>query len=278
MKFKDIKQFLSGLEKSFLIRPSIHLFGGEPLLHKEFLDVLKDIKRRRLKCTLTTNGIRLKKFANELAEIGVDFINVSIDGPEHIHDAGRGLRGGFRKAVDGISELAAKKTSKKPIINVNCTITSMNYLQLEDIVKLFQAMEINSLTFQHLVFSQAEAEEIRKWDLGTLTQEIADIKKGKYKIPVIFCPNIKTKDIVHYYGDYSYPFANKCLRPWLVPTIMPNGEFWACRAPHQPFGNVSTRPLRDMWNSKESRAFRERINKNGIFHDTCIRCCHRQYY
>jgi len=95
-------------------------------------------------------------------------------------------------------------------------------------------------------------------------------------IPVTFFPGIKTKDIKKYYGDLDAEFGNKCLRPWLVMTVMPNGDVRPCLA-HGVVGNAKTESLKEIWNNREFRSFRNRINKFGIF-PGCERCCHRQYY
>ncbi|HVM99839.1 MAG TPA: GTP 3',8-cyclase MoaA [Caulobacteraceae bacterium] len=62
----------------------IRLTGGEPLMRKGFMTLVRGLSRHLAsgeldELTLTTNGTRLAEFATELAEVGVRRINVSLD-------------------------------------------------------------------------------------------------------------------------------------------------------------------------------------------------------
>jgi cyclic pyranopterin phosphate synthase len=59
----------------------IRLTGGEPTVRKDFFDILKDMKQNSNipKVTMTTNGYRLNKIAEQLNDAGLDGINISID-------------------------------------------------------------------------------------------------------------------------------------------------------------------------------------------------------
>ncbi len=281
MNLSELKNFVDNLIRDkFFINPRIHFFGGEPLLRKDFLEIIKYVDEKDIKFSLTTNGILLKKFAEGLVENNAKYINVSIDGPELIHDKNRGVQGTFKKALMGINKVVYFKQKNKknnPKITVNCTINASNYNHLEETIYTLQNSGIDSLTFQHLRFYKDKLYDAKGIDIDYLTKEIVKIKKSRYQIPITFFPGIKVKDITPYYRDLSYRFYNKCLRPWLVSTIMPNGDVVACSA-SEVFGNIKTQPLKLIWNNGAYRAFRNKINSQGISHENCIRCCHRQYY
>lgn len=59
----------------------IKITGGEPLVRKGCIDLIRDIKAISgiEKVTITTNGVLLKHYMNDLIEAGIDGINVSID-------------------------------------------------------------------------------------------------------------------------------------------------------------------------------------------------------
>ena len=84
----DVRSFMSAEEISRLTKAlsalgvsKIRLTGGEPTVRKDFFDILKDMKQNSNipKVTMTTNGYRLNKIANQLHEAGLDGINISID-------------------------------------------------------------------------------------------------------------------------------------------------------------------------------------------------------
>jgi len=62
----------------------IRLTGGEPLVRKNILHLIKNLNKKKSftnlkEITLTTNGSLLKKFAKDLKNNGVNRINVSLD-------------------------------------------------------------------------------------------------------------------------------------------------------------------------------------------------------
>ena len=59
----------------------IKITGGEPLVRKDAIKLIKDIKNVDdiKEVTLTTNGILLNEYINELEDINLDAINISLD-------------------------------------------------------------------------------------------------------------------------------------------------------------------------------------------------------
>ena len=62
----------------------IRLTGGEPLVRKDIIHLIKNLNKKKSytnlkEITLTTNGTLLKKYAKELKDNGIKRINVSLD-------------------------------------------------------------------------------------------------------------------------------------------------------------------------------------------------------
>ena len=62
----------------------IRLTGGEPLVRKNIIELIKNLNEKKQntnlkEITLTTNGTLLKNYAKSLKENGIDRINVSLD-------------------------------------------------------------------------------------------------------------------------------------------------------------------------------------------------------
>ena len=62
----------------------IRLTGGEPLVRKDIIHLIKNLNKKKShtnlkEITLTTNGTLLKKYAKELKDNGINRINVSLD-------------------------------------------------------------------------------------------------------------------------------------------------------------------------------------------------------
>jgi len=90
----------------------LRLTGGEPLVRKGMLDLVRGLSRHLSsgaldELTLTTNGTRLAEFAGELADAGVRRINVSLDTlkPDLFRTLTRG--GDLSKVLAGIDAAQA---------------------------------------------------------------------------------------------------------------------------------------------------------------------------
>jgi MoaA/NifB/PqqE/SkfB family radical SAM enzyme len=76
---------------------SLLLRGGEPFLFPEIITLLEYIHNKGIFISIDSNGTMLSKFAVDILRIGDIHITISIDGPDEIHDAVRGVHGCFKK-------------------------------------------------------------------------------------------------------------------------------------------------------------------------------------
>ncbi|MFB0560339.1 MAG: SPASM domain-containing protein, partial [Candidatus Lokiarchaeia archaeon] len=77
----------------------------------------------------------------------------------------------------------------------------------------------------------------------------------------------------------SFPHnRNKCIAPWIAPFIQPNSDVIPCDGVDITMGNLKKESLKKIWNNEKYKRFRKNIQKCGISHPICKRCCHRQYY
>lgn len=57
----------------------IRLTGGEPTVRKDFIEIIRDLSLLPVELGLTTNGVLLDKYADDLLEAGMRSLNISID-------------------------------------------------------------------------------------------------------------------------------------------------------------------------------------------------------
>ena len=97
----------------------LRITGGEPLVRKDIMNLFKGIGKRigngLEELTLTTNGSQLEDYADELFEIGVRRINISLDTLEKNKFKLITRLGNFEKVMRGI--MRAKKAGMKVKIN-----------------------------------------------------------------------------------------------------------------------------------------------------------------
>lgn len=86
--------------------PKIDLFGGEPLIREDIVDIVAHGAKRGLYMAITTNGEYLTKdLTVALKKAGVNCINISLDSTsERVHDRLRGRAGLYKKVVAGIKD------------------------------------------------------------------------------------------------------------------------------------------------------------------------------
>lgn len=127
----------------------IYFFGGEPLLHKQFIkdtvamvkEVFNDRQDKSYGFLINTNGLLLDD--DGLLDFFREHrfsVTVSIDGPEEINDSNRVLlngSGSFKKIMTGIEAL------KKAGVNFNLRATiSPKVRNLMEVFRFFESLEV----------------------------------------------------------------------------------------------------------------------------------------
>lgn len=297
LNFSDYKKIIDEIS---IFSPEAVLTGGEPLLHREWDKIVEYLKIKKFRnILLLTNGTLLKKNAEKIAGL-IDSINVSIDGPEEIHNRIRKPRGVFLEIIEGIKsieEFKKKKNTKIPYINIACTISDLNYRHLKELLEYFENsnLNINTVIFQHLEFIDEKGlnktEEIynkfgmktsiwkgfvykpEKIDIEYLIEEIKEIKKTKYRnVYPVFFPDFTEEEMRKYYtfpSEFPQTIPKGCLGPYLEALITPYGDLWLC--PDYSLGNLKEGSFKKFWNSKKAREFRKSLLKGPMF--PVCRCC-----
>ena len=122
VKFLDHGEILRYEEITRVLRVAVNagvskvrITGGEPLMRKNVTGLVKMIKGIEgiHQLSMTTNGILLERFAEELAESGLDRVNISLDSlkPERYREITRG--GDIEAVLRGIE--AAERAGLTPI-------------------------------------------------------------------------------------------------------------------------------------------------------------------
>ena len=97
----------------------IRLTGGEPLVRRDMIELVRALGRRLgsglEELTLTTNGTQLRQFAPDLAEAGVERVNVSLDTLDRATFERLTRRDRLETVLDGIA--AAREAGLKVKLN-----------------------------------------------------------------------------------------------------------------------------------------------------------------
>jgi len=114
----------------------VRITGGEPLARKNISSLIKSLKAISgiENLSLTTNGVLLEKYADELAAAGLNRVNVSLDSfnPERYSEITRG--GSLEAVLKGIDR--AEKAGLKPIRINMVPIRGFNDGEIEEFAKI----------------------------------------------------------------------------------------------------------------------------------------------
>lgn len=86
----------------------VRLTGGEPLVRKDILEIVRRVKGLGVDdLSLTTNGTELERLARPLREAGLDRVNVSVDTLDEAHFRAITRRGDLRQVWRGVEAALA---------------------------------------------------------------------------------------------------------------------------------------------------------------------------
>lgn len=127
---------------------------GEPSIHPDLLFLLREAKKRGFEVALNTNGSRLVEIAEELIEMELDELFVSIDSFDvRLYSRIRRL-GDLSRVVKGLlllKDLKRRLGVSKPVVRAIFTITKLN---LEDIIKavdLAQEIGVSEIIYSYYI-------------------------------------------------------------------------------------------------------------------------------
>lgn len=246
----------------------LSICGGEPLLHGGVFGIMKEAKKRGLIVNISTNGLLLKECAKELADSGVDFVTVSIDGPDsEVVEKVRGSQELFRNIVDGITSLRTR-CGRRVYIEARFMINKVNYKYMDPFVEIFKR-RVDSIIFkpiyrndnmsytvpEDLSFSSADEYPFRSIYNSLLVKHRRFDNPYNRLIPdFLFNP----KRVV---GRY------RCFAGTFFGSIGEDGGLYPCLemsdCEKAGFGNLRDSPLTEIWRSDAMKAVRSRF-KNGL--------------
>lgn len=279
----DVIEIISSLKK--LGTSQVVFSGGEALLHQNFFRFCEILKKERMKVSLLSSGLTIKKYAVQLVE-WVDEIILSLDGDENTHDLIRNIPNAFYKLAEGIAAVKAIDPSYK--ISARTVIHRLNFRNWPNIIDSAKRIGLDKISFlpadvssqafnrvinwgperrDEILLQQDELPKLRSIVENILSGFINDIKAGY----IVETPQ-KIENIYFYYAAFygynKFPWK-KCNAPWVSAVVEADGTVRPCFF-HEAYGNVKTASLDKIINSQKAIEFRKQLDiaKN----ETCKKC------
>jgi radical SAM protein with 4Fe4S-binding SPASM domain len=229
--------------------PSFNITGGEPFLRHDIFEILKEIRSRGFDIYLLSNGILIdKERAKILSDLAVRGVQVSMEGPEEVHETIRG-KSSFSSALKGVQHLLDEGVT----VTLNVTLSDINADYFMEIVELSSSTGVQRLGFSRLVPSgrgkSLLPNMLRKEKLKELYEAIISLKIDGLDI-VTGDPVLSQMLSMNKKDAGSIPVGG-CAAGLSGVTILQDGTITPCRRLDIPIGNIRKDSLREVWAASE---------------------------
>jgi MoaA/NifB/PqqE/SkfB family radical SAM enzyme len=280
---QDIESLLSSLRK--FGTQEVVMSGGEALLNPNFFSLCEILKKEKIKITLLSTGLTLKKNSEQLLKF-VNNIIVSLDGDESLHDAIRNVPGAFNKLRESVLHIKSLNPSYR--ITARTVIHKLNFKNWLSIIETAKKIGIDQISFlpadvsshafnRELLWDDARQHEIlltrnELEELQNIIHQIMHQKESYFDDHFIAESPEKLQKIYLYYAAYYglNPFPYKrCNAPWVSTVIEADGTVRPCFF-HEAFGNIRAHSLEEILNSNDAINFRRSLDMDT--NSTCVKC------
>jgi radical SAM protein with 4Fe4S-binding SPASM domain len=268
--------------------------GGEPLIRKDFFEVAKYARNKGFYVSIATNGTMVTpEIARKIRKIGVEYVEVSLDGFEKEHDALRRVPGAWKKACRGIRncldagidtcvattvtkrnhrnmekfmDFVENKLKCKRIIVFNYIPTGRGKGIIEDDLTPEQREKVNKLIYGKLVDDGCKLTALSTAPLyARIATESAGPAIATHFVNQSIMETMKGKT------QTLAEFIGGCGAGRLYCGLEPNGDVEPCVFMQIKLGNIRNQSLKEIWkNHPTLKRMRDRDKIKG-----CGKCEHR---
>ena len=254
----EVKKLFADLYDAGVV--NIEFSGGEPLLRRDFMEMLKIAQSFDFAISICSNGLLIdEKIAKNFKNIGVELVQISIDGLEANNDFLRG-KGAFEAAGNAVKYL--KEAEIRTFVRT--TVTKKTLYELEQLVNL--AIDLNADLFGAKLFHPVGRGIGYKEDFMLNSEDMQRFHKIILRLSKTY------KDKIHILSDnpgfFESRMSNKVSeeekktficqggRSWCV--IMPNGVVTPCDIIPFYAGNIRKEKFSEIWEKAAVfKAFRD---------------------
>lgn len=276
----------------------VTLVGGEPLIRKDFIEILKYTSKKVWnKVHVVSNGILINdEIIKAFIRYKLLLLSVSLDGWGEKHDKNRGKDGIFDKITSNLDNLKSQKPNQ--MVDIKTIVLENN---LDDLVKLYKycdkmGFEFLSISFlrnnnwkQNSVLQESFIPEFNQnypiklyFDMEHFKEvykEIESLSKNS-KVKLRFSPKFEyldnplegiekffqtpeDKPVSDIYKPCTYPYNNMMINP--------EGYIYPCLS--MKIGNVKDKPIKELFNDPKYCCFRKNLKASGGTFGACQLCC-----
>ncbi len=269
--------------------PVLLFSGGEPLIREDLFELGAYAVAKGIRPVISTNGTLITpEVARKIKETGFQYVGISIDGNEEVHDFFRGRKGCFAETLQGIrnSLAAGNKTG------VRFTVNKLNRHTLPEILDLVEREKIARFCMYHLVYAgrgkemadlDTTAEEKRQ-TIDLLIEKTLDFNRRGVEVEILTTDNHADGIYILQHIERTQPerveeiknllaMHGGCSAGEKMANVDPRGDVHACQFwGHATLGNVREKPFSAIWQKSQDEFLLKLRDKAGHLEGRCGEC------
>jgi radical SAM protein with 4Fe4S-binding SPASM domain len=287
-------------------RSKLFLWGGEPLMHTRFNEVVDLLEQYPRTVNMCTNGLLFKRKLDDLLRIGENLnLLVSLDGLDDDHEALRG-RGTFRKTTENIQRMLELKRDGEfdGEVSLSCMVSHVTVGKMYEFMEWAEELGVNTVYFQFPWYISPEVAEAMDalyeqsfaWlgnDTGTkrptwhsytyqlppeqlpvLRESMARLASRSWRVRVRYQPQLEADEVEDFILGTSRPaqHRSKCLAVSNRLEVHADGNVSSCKFfPEFVVGNLYDSGVSELWLSESFREVRKILSAGGMM-PVCSKC------
>lgn len=145
---EEAKGFIDSLSEMDV--PVLVFSGGEPFFREDIAELTRYATEQGLRPIASSNGTFLtEERARNVADAGMQYVGVSLDGIGATNDEFRGVDGAFEKALEGLRNARDAGMGT----GIRCTMTEGTVDDVPEVVDLLIEEDIDRVNIFHLIYS-----------------------------------------------------------------------------------------------------------------------------
>ncbi|WP_159886788.1 radical SAM/SPASM domain-containing protein [Paenibacillus puerhi] len=302
----DLDVFRRIMEETSEAKSRLYLWGGEPMFHKQFDQILEMLAADRREMTICSNGLLLDKYLDDIVKIspGLELL-IAVEGLEAEHDFIRG-KGTFAKTMQQIERLVELREQGiyKGRISVHSVINDSMIPKLYELLEYFESLNLDLviLCFPWYISKETSVQmdsyftekfswlrkldesQINSWHafkyqmnpehVDSLIGALQRINDRVWNIRVRYQPGLDYDEIQQFVRGEAMTSrcATTCMALSTRLDVLPTGEVTACKFFSEfTVGNLKEQGLQEIWDSEKYDRIREIINVEGLT-PACSKC------
>ncbi|MBR6358759.1 MAG: radical SAM protein [Lachnospiraceae bacterium] len=252
----------------------VSMIGGEVFMRRDWKQIVKRLTDHGIRVNIITNGYLFKNaLIQDLKEINIESVSVSLDGPKEVHDKYR-QEGSFGRAVHAMETLLSAGIP----VSVISTLNSENSRYLEELFSFLRKYTIYAWQLQACspMGNAANNGIDYRFDMGAVMDFVAaHMHEAPFAMGVADNIGYFTEHEGYVRGNMSgKAIFRGCSAGIASVGIDSVGNVRGCESMYDPVfteGNLRKESLRTIWDDPERFAYNRKFNKDMLT-GKCAEC------